>query len=970
MSVDYSYNLGSGSTGTDASSDWRSEAAPINTNDPGDRTARAGARSATSTRRTRHPAPADLVGALPSTRVVNLDYEWDWLGNEVSRLDDAWSFYERSLGTLTSGNDANASAPRPSALYLATNIDDVGGVESTWDGAGWVEVQYGVSGNVTSFTVHGECHDVSSGSCVDDPTDTLATRIASLRTQCSCATEQHYSFRWDELNRLVDGRRYDRNSTTSGAWVHGARLRYRYDGANQRTVKEVLTDPTTGGGGDGGFGVGVGGGGGGWTTSERVTLFVYPGDYERRGLTRTWSGYQAITTGTDATETQYLVAGARIVWDSAGDGLLPPIDRNRRATINVTDLLGTTGAVVDLLSGDLVEVSTYYPNGARENLWTNDALVPLEPMGFTTKEADEEIGVTYFGERWLIPRLGRWATPDPLHVHASGGGEALNSYHYVSGNLLQAVDPLGLECEGPGCGGTGDWVDPEARMQGHVNEDGSMTFAPYDASPYTAHLGEYSYATVEELQRSGDYGAAAEAAEAMLEDDAESMVTSSDFERNYEASRRLTPVTPIGPDLTGPIVEATPGAVESLPQAVAAVEGGVAAARGMRALGRALLSRRGRAPAARPPPPATPAAAGPPPAATPGCSTCTCFVAGTLVALGDGRLVPIESVRVGERVAAPVGISCAETAEPVVRIELELVGPIFGRAELLRSGAWLRTEGWTLGARIWLDDPEVGTAAARVTSIGSFQPEAGEGCAVTATVEHDSPSTVLVVLEDGETLEATPAHPFFVEELNAFVPAGELRVGWTARRLRGGGLRIASVVEVREPNWVFNLEVDTAHSYGVGSSEVWVHNQCAARRAGVPTGTIQSPPGTARQYTRPSAAGPTAAQHRAVQGRPCVDCGAVEPAMVPDHIDPIVVEYFGREAWTRWRSLALTRCSPIAELVVRSRADSCRVGRAGSVPPFQRSSELVTTRAMGVCGMVGAIAAPCEGLSKVRVHGS
>ena len=32
---------------------------------------------------------------------------------------------ERSLGTLTSGNDANASAPRPSALYLATNIDDV-----------------------------------------------------------------------------------------------------------------------------------------------------------------------------------------------------------------------------------------------------------------------------------------------------------------------------------------------------------------------------------------------------------------------------------------------------------------------------------------------------------------------------------------------------------------------------------------------------------------------------------------------------------------------------------------------------------------------------------------------------------------------------------------------------------------------------------------------------------------------------
>jgi RHS repeat-associated protein len=306
--------------------------------------------------------------------------------------------------------------------------------------------------------------------------------VASLRASCTCAEEQHYSFRWDELNRLVDGRRYDRNSTTSGTWVHGARLRYRYDAANQRTVKEVLTAPTTGGGGDGGFGRGVGGfgrgvggigggGGGGWTTSERVTLFVYPGDFERRGLTRGWSSYQPVT---------------------AGDGLLPPIDRNRRATINVTDLLGTTGAVVDLLSGDLVEVSTYYPNGARENLWTNDALVPIEPMGFTTKEADEEIGVTYFGERWLIPRLGRWATPDPLHVLAAGGGEALNSYHYVSGSLLQAVDPWGLS---PGDADSRAYVaDSQGARVLNVHEgydangDPFMTFTEVGATPYELGL--------------------------------------------------------------------------------------------------------------------------------------------------------------------------------------------------------------------------------------------------------------------------------------------------------------------------------------------------------------------------------------------------------------------------------------------------------------------------------------------------
>ena len=40
--------------------------------------------------------------------------------------------------------------------------------------------------------------------------------------------------------------------------------------------------------------------------------------------------------------------------------------------------------------------------------------------------------------------MGRWASPDPLHVHAVGGGEALNSYHYVGGNMMAARDPQGL----------------------------------------------------------------------------------------------------------------------------------------------------------------------------------------------------------------------------------------------------------------------------------------------------------------------------------------------------------------------------------------------------------------------------------------------------------------------------------------------------------------------------------------------
>jgi RHS repeat-associated protein len=309
---------------------------------------------------------------------------------------------------------------------MSTNIDTAGGVDPSWNGAGWVEVDYGISGNVASFTVHGQCHDNAPAQCTDS-TGTLESRIEHFRETCACAQEQHYRYRWDELNRLVEGIRYDRDA--GGDWTYGARLRYRYDGANQRTVKQSYAASDV-------------------NVVERHALYVYPGDFERRGLTIGFGNvgptYLAVAGTADATETQYLIAGARIVWDGEPSITGPGIDRNRRATVNASDLLGTTAASLDLESGALLEVSTYYPNGARENLWTNDADVPLEPMGFTGKEADEEIGVTYFGERWLIPRLGRWATPDPLHVHAAGGGEALNSYHYVGGNLLEARDPNGL----------------------------------------------------------------------------------------------------------------------------------------------------------------------------------------------------------------------------------------------------------------------------------------------------------------------------------------------------------------------------------------------------------------------------------------------------------------------------------------------------------------------------------------------
>jgi RHS repeat-associated protein len=386
--------------------------------------------------------PAPRLGDLPDSRVINLTYRYDWLANQTEWTDDSQAFYERSLGsTIRNGyteGQPNGGALRPTALYLAAQLPESPSspIDPAVDRGGWVRVRYGESGNATSVTVRARCHDVSAATaCWDDAGEQdVDQRAAQLLSTCRCDQEQHYEYRWDELNRLAEARRYDRAG--SGDWALQVRQRYRYDAGNIRTLKETVDGQTADPSGNAVGGV------------ERVALYVMPGDFERRGLVT-----NRITDTYDAslalgTETQYLVAGARVVWKpGAVGGGGTGFDRDARVTLAMTNLLQSTAGVVDLVSGELLEVATYYPNGARETLRANSDVeeFALEPVGFTGKEDDSEVGLVYFGMRYLMPHLGRWASPDPLQIHAGGGGEFGNSYHYVSGNLLQARDPLGLD---------------------------------------------------------------------------------------------------------------------------------------------------------------------------------------------------------------------------------------------------------------------------------------------------------------------------------------------------------------------------------------------------------------------------------------------------------------------------------------------------------------------------------------------
>src|SRR5690606_2225484 len=73
-----------------------------------------------------------------------------------------------------------------------------------------------------------------------------------------------------------------------------------------------------------------------------------------------------------------------------------------------------------------------------------------------------EVGLQYFGKRYLNPLLGRWVSADPLAVHAPGEAD-LNLYAYVSGAVLKNVDPLGLEAEAADTAAT---LNPDAPIVG------------------------------------------------------------------------------------------------------------------------------------------------------------------------------------------------------------------------------------------------------------------------------------------------------------------------------------------------------------------------------------------------------------------------------------------------------------------------------------------------------------------------
>ena len=115
---------------------------------------------------------------------------------------------------------------------------------------------------------------------------------------------------------------------------------------------------------------------------------------------------------------------------------------------HVTHHLGSIRAVVDGVSGEVVETNDYYPFGSR---WDVAAGLSDDTNRFRYNSKEEQsslypasfrnaVGHIDYGARQYDPILGRWFALDPLSEKYYG----ISPYAFCAGNPVRYVDFYGL----------------------------------------------------------------------------------------------------------------------------------------------------------------------------------------------------------------------------------------------------------------------------------------------------------------------------------------------------------------------------------------------------------------------------------------------------------------------------------------------------------------------------------------------
>jgi hypothetical protein len=99
---------------------------------------------------------------------------------------------------------------------------------------------------------------------------------------------------------------------------------------------------------------------------------------------------------------------------------------------------------------------------------------------------------------------------------------------------------------------------------------------------------------------------------------------------------------------------------------------------------------------------------------------------------------------------------------------------------------------------------------------------------VTASWSHIDPVIGYITI-DGEVVEVTPEHPFFVIG-HGWIAASDLWLGAPVGEATGGYGIVENVTFTYQPRVMYNLTVAGAHTYFVGEQQWLVHNDCPVFR--------------------------------------------------------------------------------------------------------------------------------------------
>ncbi|GAF83527.1 unnamed protein product, partial [marine sediment metagenome] len=228
-----------------------------------------------------------------------------------------------------------------------------------------------------------------------------------------------YAYTWDAENRLVA---VEPTNPSNG----DKKVVFEYDYMSRRVRKSVYNYDT------------------GWeSTAETDLKFVYDGWNVVLVLDDSNDTVRKYTWGLDLSQT---------IHDAGGIGGLLAVEET--ATTGQPkywffyDANGNLGQAFKVSTGAVAARYEYDPYGNiigpdddDDGDWRDDAgpYAETNPMRFSTKWFDAEVGLYNYGMRYYLPRLGRWLNRDP--IEEEGG---LNLYVFLSNDPANNIDIVGL----------------------------------------------------------------------------------------------------------------------------------------------------------------------------------------------------------------------------------------------------------------------------------------------------------------------------------------------------------------------------------------------------------------------------------------------------------------------------------------------------------------------------------------------